>query len=147
MSVAVASRLCARWSATTTGGLLQNSGFAMGSAPRAWLHMTTRMQAGHSKWANIQHRKGRQDSIKMQNFCKLSRAITVAAKIGGGDQPSNHKLEMAVQKARAVNMPKDKIQAAIDKVLFFFFFFSLVLVWVVMDFVKPLQKGLWKAQG
>ena len=104
----------ARWTLLNIG--TQPMRLATGSAPRALFHASTGLQAGHSKWANIKHRKGRQDENKMNNFCKFSRAITVAAKVGGGDDPSNHKLEIAVSKARAVNMPKDKIQAAIDKV-------------------------------
>jgi YebC/PmpR family DNA-binding regulatory protein len=71
--------------------------------------------AGHSKWANIQHRKGRQDEKRGAAFSKLAKEITVAAKMGGGDAAFNPRLRLAVDKAKAVNMPKDKIENAIKK--------------------------------
>jgi len=71
--------------------------------------------AGHSKWANIQHRKGRQDEKRGAAFSKVAKEITVAAKMGGGDPSFNPRLRMAVDKAKAVNMPKDKIDNAIKK--------------------------------
>ena len=71
--------------------------------------------AGHSKWANIQHRKGRQDEKRGAAFSKLAKEITVAAKMGGGDPGFNPRLRMAIDKAKAVNMPKDKIDNAIKK--------------------------------
>ena len=71
--------------------------------------------AGHSKWANIQHRKGRQDEKRGAAFSKLAKEITVAAKMGGGDAAFNPRLRLAVDKAKAVNMPKDKIDNAIKK--------------------------------
>jgi len=71
--------------------------------------------AGHSKWANIQHRKGRQDAARSKLFSKLSKEITVAAKMGGPDIDSNPRLRLAVQNARAQSMPKDNIQRAINK--------------------------------
>ena len=71
--------------------------------------------AGHSKWANIQHRKGRQDEKRGATFSKLAKEITVAAKMGGGDMSFNPRLRLAVDKAKAVNMPKDKIDNAIKK--------------------------------
>ena len=71
--------------------------------------------AGHSKWANIQHRKGRQDEKRGAAFSKVAKEITVAAKMGGGDPGFNPRLRMAVDKAKAVNMPKDKIDNAIKK--------------------------------
>ena len=71
--------------------------------------------AGHSKWANIQHRKGRQDEKRGAAFSKLAKEITVAAKMGGGDPGFNPRLRLAVDKAKAVNMPKDKIDNAIKK--------------------------------
>ena len=71
--------------------------------------------AGHSKWANIQHRKGRQDEKRGAAFSKLAKEVTVAAKMGGGDISFNPRLRMAVDKAKAVNMPKDKIDNAIKK--------------------------------
>jgi YebC/PmpR family DNA-binding regulatory protein len=71
--------------------------------------------AGHSKWANIQHRKGKQDAIRGRQFTKLVREIQVAARMGGGDPLSNPRLRMAVEKAQAVSMPKDNIERAIRK--------------------------------
>jgi len=73
------------------------------------------IMAGHSKWANIQHRKGRQDEKRGAAFSKLAKEITVAAKMGGGDVSFNPRLRVAVDKAKAVNMPKDKIDTAIKK--------------------------------
>ncbi len=71
--------------------------------------------AGHSKWANIQHRKGRQDEKRGAAFSRVAKEITVAAKMGGGDANFNPRLRLAVDKAKAVNMPKDKIENAIKK--------------------------------
>ena len=71
--------------------------------------------AGHSKWANIQHRKGRQDEKRGATFSKIAKEITVAAKLGGGDISFNPRLRVAVDKGKAVNMPKDKIDTAIKK--------------------------------
>jgi YebC/PmpR family DNA-binding regulatory protein len=71
--------------------------------------------AGHSKWANIQHRKGRQDEKRGAAFSKIAKEITVAAKMGGGDPNFNPRLRLGVDKAKAVNMPKDKIENAIKK--------------------------------
>ena len=71
--------------------------------------------AGHSKWANIQHRKGRQDKKRGKLFTKLIKEITVAARIGGGDQDSNPRLRAAVDKAKSQSMPKDNIDRAIVK--------------------------------
>lgn len=71
--------------------------------------------AGHSKWANIQHRKGRQDAKRGQIFTRLIKEITVAAKMGGGDANSNPRLRLAIDKALDANMPKDNIQRAIDR--------------------------------
>jgi YebC/PmpR family DNA-binding regulatory protein len=71
--------------------------------------------AGHSKWANIQHRKGRQDAKRGKVFTKLIKEITVAAKLGGGDPASNPRLRLAIDKARAENMPGDNIQRAIQR--------------------------------
>ncbi len=71
--------------------------------------------SGHSKWANIQHRKGRQDEKRGAAFSKIAKEITVAAKMGGGDVAFNPRLRGAVEKAKAVNMPKDKIDNAIKK--------------------------------
>lgn len=71
--------------------------------------------AGHSKWANIQHRKSRQDEKRGAAFSRIARELTVAAKLGGGDPAFNPRLRLAVEKAKAVNMPKDKIENAIKK--------------------------------
>jgi len=71
--------------------------------------------AGHSKWANIQHRKGRQDAKRGKIFSRLAKEITVAAKMGGGDTGFNPRLRLAVDKAKAENMPSDNIDRAIKK--------------------------------
>ncbi len=71
--------------------------------------------AGHSKWANIQHRKGRQDAKKAKFFTKAAKDIILAAKAGGGNPEDNSGLRLAIQKAKAVNLPKDKIDNAIKK--------------------------------
>lgn len=71
--------------------------------------------AGHSKWANIQHRKGRQDEKRGAAFSRVAKEITVAAKLGGGDPSFNPRLRLAIEKAKSVNMPKDKIENAIKK--------------------------------
>ena len=71
--------------------------------------------AGHSKWANIQHRKGRQDAKRGKIFTRLIKEITVAAKMGGADLGSNPRLRLAVDKAKAESMPKDNIENAIKR--------------------------------
>ena len=71
--------------------------------------------AGHSKWANIQHRKGRQDAKRGKIFTRLIKEITVAARMGGGDVATNPRLRMAVDKAKAESMPKDNIENAIKR--------------------------------
>jgi YebC/PmpR family DNA-binding regulatory protein len=71
--------------------------------------------AGHSKWANIQHRKGRQDEKRGRLWTKLIREVTVVARMGGGDVALNPRLRLALDKAAAANMPKDNIQRAIDR--------------------------------
>ncbi len=68
--------------------------------------------AGHSKWANIQHRKGRQDAKRGKIFTRLIKEITVAARLGGSDAGSNPRLRLAVDKAYANNMPKDTVERA-----------------------------------
>ena len=73
--------------------------------------------AGHSKWANIQHRKGRQDAARSKLFSKLSKEITVAAKMGDPDPEKNPRLRMAVKEARSNSVPKDVIERAIKKIL------------------------------
>jgi YebC/PmpR family DNA-binding regulatory protein len=71
--------------------------------------------AGHSKWANIQHRKGRQDAKRGKIFTRLIKEITVAARMGGGDPAMNPRLRLAVDKATDHNMPKDNIERAIKR--------------------------------
>tara|TARA_A100001011_G_scaffold368741_1_gene423358 strand:- start:1438 stop:2169 length:732 start_codon:yes stop_codon:yes gene_type:complete len=71
--------------------------------------------AGHSHWAGIKHKKGRQDKERSKVFAKLSREITVAAKLGAKDPESNPRLRSAIQSAKESNMPKDNIQRAISK--------------------------------
>ena len=71
--------------------------------------------AGHSKWANIQHRKGRQDAKRGKIFTRLIKEITVAAKMGGGDPNFNPRLRLAIDKAKEENMPSDNIDRAIKR--------------------------------
>ncbi|MDG2107267.1 MAG: YebC/PmpR family DNA-binding transcriptional regulator [Woeseiaceae bacterium] len=71
--------------------------------------------AGHSKWANIQHRKGRQDKKRAKLFTKLIREINIAAKMGGSDLDANPRLRLAIDKAKAQSMPKDNIDRAIKR--------------------------------
>ena len=71
--------------------------------------------SGHSKWSSIKHKKGAKDAKRGKLFTKLARAITVAARDGGGDADANPALGLAVQKARDASMPKDNIQRAIDR--------------------------------
>jgi len=71
--------------------------------------------AGHSKWANIQHRKGRQDEKRGKVWTRVIREIMVAARQGGGDISANPRLRLAVEKAKAVNMPADTVKRNIDK--------------------------------
>ncbi len=71
--------------------------------------------AGHSKWANIQHRKGKQDKLRSKMFSKLSKEITVAAKMGEPDPDKNPRLRLAVKAAKSLSMPKDVIDRAIKK--------------------------------
>jgi YebC/PmpR family DNA-binding regulatory protein len=73
--------------------------------------------AGHSKWANIQHRKGRQDKLRSKLFSKLAKEITVAAKMGDPDPDKNPRLRMAVKEAKSVSVPKDVIDRAIKKAI------------------------------
>ncbi len=71
--------------------------------------------AGHSKWANIQHRKGRQDKLRSKLFSKLAKDIAIASKIGGPDPDMNPRLRLAINNAKGQSMPKDNIQRAVDK--------------------------------
>ncbi len=71
--------------------------------------------AGHSKWANIQHRKGRQDAKRGKIFTRLIKEITVAARMGGGDASINPRLRLAIEKAKSESMPKDNIENAVNR--------------------------------
>jgi YebC/PmpR family DNA-binding regulatory protein len=71
--------------------------------------------AGHSKWANIQHRKGRQDEKRGKAWTRVIREIMVAARLGGGDPAANPRLRLAIDKAKAVNLPVDTVKRNIDK--------------------------------
>ncbi len=71
--------------------------------------------AGHSKWANIQHRKGRQDEKRGRIWTRLIKEITVAARLGGGDVATNPRLRLAIDKAKEQNMPADNIKRAVDR--------------------------------
>lgn len=71
--------------------------------------------AGHSKWANIKHRKGRQDAQRAKVFTRIGKELTIAAKLGGGDIGFNPRLRLAVDKAKAANMPKDNMERANKK--------------------------------
>src|SRR5690348_13828208 len=71
--------------------------------------------AGHSAWKNIKHKKAANDARRGKAWTKCSRAIIVAAKLGGGDPASNFALRYAIEEAKAVNMPKDTIEKAIKK--------------------------------
>jgi YebC/PmpR family DNA-binding regulatory protein len=73
--------------------------------------------AGHSKWANIQHRKGRQDAARSKLFSKLAKEITVAAKMGDPDPDKNPRLRLAVKEAKSNSVPKDVIERAINKAI------------------------------
>jgi YebC/PmpR family DNA-binding regulatory protein len=71
--------------------------------------------AGHSKWANIQHRKGKQDAKRAKLFTKLIREVTIAAKLGGGDPDANPRLRAAIDTAKSLSMPKDTIERAVKR--------------------------------
>ncbi len=71
--------------------------------------------AGHSKWANIKHKKGREDAKRGKIFTKLIKEITVAARMGGGDPSANPRLRTAIAAAKSENMPKDNLERAIKK--------------------------------
>ena len=82
---------------------------------KLYVQFPERPMAGHSKWANIQHRKGRQDAKRGKVFTRLIKEITVAARLGGGDAGSNPRLRLALDKAREANLPKDTTQNAIGR--------------------------------
>ena len=79
-----------------------------------WIFPSTVM-AGHSKWANIKHRKERSDAKKGKIFTRLIKEITVAARLGGGDPAGNPRLRLAMDKAREQNMPNDNVQRALQR--------------------------------
>ena len=72
--------------------------------------------SGHSKWANIKHKKAKTDALRGANFAKYSREIIIAAKIGGGDPQGNFRLRTAIDKAKAGGLPNENIKRAIEKV-------------------------------
>src|SRR5690606_23864988 len=100
-----------RCSYSTTAAACEASGARVGARREG----KRRYMAGHSKWANIQHRKNRQDERRGKVFTRLIREITVAAKLGGGDPGTNPRLRLALDKASDANMPKDTVQRAIQK--------------------------------
>src|SRR3954469_5505758 len=71
--------------------------------------------AGHSKWANIKHKKGAADAKRGKVFTKIAREVAISARLSGGDPASNPRLRLAIQSARAVNMPSENIKRAIQK--------------------------------
>ena len=71
--------------------------------------------AGHSKWANIQHRKGRQDEKRQRVWTRVMREIMVAARLGGGDVTTNPRLRLAIEKGKAANMPGENVKYGIAK--------------------------------
>jgi YebC/PmpR family DNA-binding regulatory protein len=85
------------------------------SSAGTFQHGVYSAMAGHSKWANIQHRKNRQDEKRGKVFTRIVKEITVAAKLGGADPSSNPRLRLAMEKASDANMSKDKVQNAIQK--------------------------------
>jgi YebC/PmpR family DNA-binding regulatory protein len=91
-----------------SGGMV--SGYDTRTFRAGFKHM-----AGHSKWANIQYRKGAQDKKRGKIFTKLIREITTAARVGGGDPNSNPRLRIAIDKARAASMPRDNIERAVKR--------------------------------
>jgi YebC/PmpR family DNA-binding regulatory protein len=91
--------------------------FSPPSAPRSGQRRFQErfLMAGHSKWANIQHRKGRQDEKRGKEWTRVIREIMVAARTGGGDPGMNPRLRLAIEKAKAVNLPADTVKRNIDK--------------------------------
>jgi YebC/PmpR family DNA-binding regulatory protein len=87
----------------------------MNRLSQATFHESQRTMSGHSKWANIQHRKGRQDEKRQRVWTKVVREIMTAARAGGGDPAGNPRLRLAIDKAKAVNMPADTIKRNIEK--------------------------------
>src|ERR1043166_1105744 len=85
------------------------------AAPEVRCTQELPLMAGHSKWANIQHRKGRQDEKRGKAWTRVIREIMVAARQGGGDPGANPRLRLAIEKAKAVNLPADTVKRNIDK--------------------------------
>src|SRR5450759_2949311 len=85
------------------------------TASQSYRKASGSIMAGHSKWANIQHRKGRQDAKRGKIFTRLIKEITVAARLSGGDVNANPRVRLAVEKAYENNMPKDTIERAIKR--------------------------------
>src|SRR5579885_3156125 len=102
------------WTPTRTGSRSTSCGRRARRLGRCGRPRLTDM-SGHSKWASIKHKKAIVDARRGQHFTKLARAITVAAREGGGDPTGNPSLALAVQKARDASMPKDNIERAIQK--------------------------------
>jgi YebC/PmpR family DNA-binding regulatory protein len=92
-----------------------SAGVLLATTAPAYLKFKRVFMAGHSKWANIQHRKGRQDEKRGKLWTRVIREITVAARSGGGDLSANPRLRLAIDKAKAVNLPADRIKYNIDK--------------------------------
>jgi YebC/PmpR family DNA-binding regulatory protein len=101
-----------------TGGFLYSSGLGViQEMLNCSANSSNKYQqmAGHSKWANIQHRKGRQDVKRGKLFTKLIREVTIAAKLGGGDPDANPRLRAAIDGAKSQSMPKDTIERAVKR--------------------------------
>src|ERR671925_2103968 len=81
----------------------------------SWRHSERKPMSGHSKWSSIKHKKGAADAKRGKLFSKLTRAIIVAAREGGGDPAGNLALQNAIEKAREASMPKDNIERAIAR--------------------------------
>ena len=104
-SIQIGAARLRRWTFAAVGFI---SGANIGSTIRCAM-------AGHSKFKNIMHRKGRQDAVRSKQFAKLSKEITVASKLGGPDPDGNPRLRLAIANARGQSMPKDNIQRAVSK--------------------------------
>ena len=102
-----------KWGATPAGGGNTISDYTETPHPTTAKEFT--IMAGHSKWANIQHRKGRQDEKRGKIWTRITREIIVAARAGGGDIHMNPRLRLAIDKAKAANMPADNIKRNVDK--------------------------------
>jgi YebC/PmpR family DNA-binding regulatory protein len=103
------------WAETRAGGLLPACVFVVHPRTESTSNPEHRTMAGHSKWANIQHRKGRQDEKRGKVWTRITREIIVAARAGGADINMNPRLRLAIEKAKAANMPADNIKRNVDK--------------------------------